>query len=61
MPLWTAALLFLLFAAASVFFFRRGFVRSGRTFLTAGISSASLAVAMLVYAAAALLFLSSIN
>jgi hypothetical protein len=53
--------LFLLFAAASVFFFRRGFVRNGRTFLTAGIASASLAVAMLVYAAAALFFLSSIN
>ena len=61
MPLWAAALLFPVFAYASGFLFRGAFASGGRIRFFLAAASACLSIAVLVYAAAALYFIASID
>jgi CHASE2 domain-containing sensor protein len=61
MPLWAAAVLFLLSIAGVVLSFRAYFRGRGKIFLAAGIASALLCAGSIVYAAAVWLFVSSVK
>lgn len=61
MPLWGANALFLLSIAGTVVWFRRYFRTGGKKFLAAGIVAASLCAAALLYIAAVVLFVSSVD
>jgi hypothetical protein len=61
MPLWGAAVLFLLCTVGTVLSFRAYSQSGGKIFLIAGIAAALLCVGSIVYATAVLLFVSSVK
>ena len=61
MPLWGANALFLLSITGTVVWFRRYFRTGEKKFLAAGIAAASLCAAALLYIAAVVLFVSSVE
>jgi hypothetical protein len=61
MPLWAAAALLILLITGAAVSFRAYFKGGGKLFLACGITISVLCVAALLYIAAALLFVSSID
>jgi hypothetical protein len=61
MPLWAAAVLFLLCAAGIVLSFRAYFRSGGKIFLVAGVTAVLLCIAAIIYAGAVLFFVSSVR
>jgi hypothetical protein len=61
MPMWAAAVLFLLSIAGVVLSFHAYLRSGGKIFLTAGVAAALLCAAAIVYAGAVLFFVSSVR
>jgi len=61
MPLWAAALLFLIFAAAGALSFRKARMGGGGVYFWGRVVFALLGLAAFLYAAATLLFVASID
>jgi hypothetical protein len=61
MPLWAAAVLFLICVAGIVLLFRAYFRGGGKIFLAAGIAVSLLCAAAMFYIAAVLFFVSSVK
>jgi hypothetical protein len=61
MPLWADAVLFLLCAAGTALSFRAYFRGGRKIFLAAGVAAIALCAGTIVYAAAVLLFVSSVK
>jgi len=61
MPLWGASVLFLISVVGTAVSFRRYFRTGEKKFLAAGIAAASLCAAALLYIAAVVLFVSSVE